>query len=209
MSFTLLLSGCLTPPMGIGRGATAISPDTPASLAAGTGLDSDRRAIQQVDFAWTKKESETFSYDIGAVYTQVVARDRLIAGGFPYIRPRWTWGGTSFALAGSVAAFSGGEGGVLAGFLDVQLGHGGDGWSIYTGAYASAYAIADGGPIASSAQIRAGAELLPRLHNRSQSRMGLAAEVFRQVEYFQREDPGPADVRTNIFGGAIKLRVAW
>lgn len=207
MSIVVVQAACVAPPMGIGRGASLVDPAQPASLAVGAGV-AERRVVSQVDGSITFSRSPRFSFDAGAVYTQFVDRgpDMLVAAGvFPYIRPRFTFGPWSIAVAMSGMAIGAGEGGLLAGFTDVQVGYGGRSWSIYGGGYGSACVVADGGPIVAAAQLRVGAEYLFPIGTRS---LGVAGELYRHVESLQADYRSPVR-HADLLGGGVKLRLAW
>jgi hypothetical protein len=194
--------------MGIGRGAS-VGDVRPTSIAVGVGA-AEHREISQVDGAVTFPRSQTFSFDVGAVYSQFWDRRRdgtlFVMGAFPYIRPRWTFGSVSIALAVSGVGFSGGEGGVLAGFADVQLGYGGRRWSVYGGAYGSACAVADVGPIVVAAQVRAGGEYW---FISGPQRFGVALELYRQLESLDVDAQMGGELQADFVGGAAKLRIEW
>src|SRR5258706_3786441 len=132
------LAGCVAPPMGIGRGA--LTGSQPVNVSFGGG-ELDKRQVMQVEGSYTFPRGHF-----------------LGVGVLPYWRPRWQLGHVSFAVAVSGALFGAGEGGMIAGFADGQVGYGTRNWSIYAGGYGHVCAVADGGPIVFAAQARVGGE---------------------------------------------------
>lgn len=148
-----------------------------------------------------------FALEAGGLIDAVSARDgdrSLHAiGGFPYVRSRFADGALSAAITGAGFAASGGEGGMLGGFADVQLGVGGERWSVYGGAYALGYAEANGGPSTAAAQGRIGVEVLIPV---SRVLVGIAVEGYRQVDSL-RSSPDMPPLDSSFPGLGLKLRV--
>jgi hypothetical protein len=199
-------AGCVAPPIGLGAGAHRHAADHGQVSAAFGASAADGREAFQVDAAIGFRRSPRFIVELGAVYTQVAVRKAeqsvLAIGGFPYIRPRWTRGPWSFALAAAAMAGSGGETGVFSAFVDGQLGYGTDGWSVYTGAYGLGFAMALG-PGAAAVQGRVGAEKMWRFPG---GRLGVAAEVYLQADWLAEDIDGMA-VASQFPGAALKLRL--
>jgi hypothetical protein len=190
------LAGCLAPPIGLGRGAAV--GDAAASISVGAACW-EHRATAQLEGGIAVHRSTRFELELGGVYTELVdepARRSLLGiGVIPYVRPRWTFGRVSLALAGSAIALAAGEGGALGGVADLQLGVGGARWSIYGGAYVLGSVIAEGGPEVTAAQLRVGGELWL-------GTAGVALELYRHTDSLDR-------VHGDALGAGAKLRVAW
>ncbi len=195
-----VLAGCVAPPIGIGRGVVA----DPAVPTIGIGVGGwDHRATAQLEGAVAVHRSPRFALDVGGVYTQLVderAHGSLLAiGVMPYVQPRWRLGHVSVAVAGSAIALSAGEGGVLGGFADIQLGYRGGRWAVYGGGYATGCMVAETGPVVGALQLRAGAEAWF-------GASGIALELYRHVESLVDEQRA---IHTDAVGLGAKLRVAW
>jgi hypothetical protein len=200
----VVLAGCAAPPLGIGRGAHRDVTDSAISMSAGIGVTPDRE-VAQVDASFAHRYSKRFALEYGGALTQVgVAResDTLIGiGALPYVRPRWTFGRASLAVAASGFMASGGEGGAVGGFADVQLGIGGAHYSIYAGAYGLGYFEALG-PSLGATQARLGAEWL---FSTSAGRFGFAIEAFAGLDAM-RPTEEPMSTTSRFLGAGLKLR---
>ncbi len=207
---SLVLVGCVAPPLGLGGGAhttTARSNDSNVATGVAVGTAPGREAFQ-AEAAMQFHHSKRFAWDVGAAYTQVAMHHdgmtRTLIGLMPYLRGRWTGDRVSASLAGWMFGASG-ETGAAGGILDAQLGVGGDSWSVYGGAYGMGYG--EGlGPLTGAVQGRLGAELL---WCGLGGRVGVGVEVYAQYDSIGGADSRGDPIETidsRFVGGAIKLR---
>jgi hypothetical protein len=194
-------AACVAPPLGIGTGAHGhVASGNGMAASAGVGVAADREVVQ-VDASFAHRYTKRFALEVGGAMTQLGvqrATDRLIGVGIlPYVRPRWTLGRASVALAGSAFAAAGGETGAVGAFLDLQVGIGGDRWSIYAGAYGLGY-LEGLGPSVAATQARIGAELFV-------GRIGIALELFSGLDALRATDD-PMATSSRFLGAGVKLR---
>ncbi len=199
------LLGCAAPPLGLGAGATT----TPGrgGVVGGTatiGAAANRQSFQ-IEAHGSYNLASWFAVEAGAVYSQL-SDDReqkiLIAGGFPYVRPRLQLGPVSVATAVAGFGIGGGGGGLIGGIADVQLGYGTPCWSVYVGAYAHGFEVTSQSPVEISArQQRIGGEYLWSLGT---TKLGVAVEVHHQRDKLR--DDGVM-VHADQWGGAVKVRI--
>jgi hypothetical protein len=211
MGVAAVAIGCAAPPIGLGSGALRPAhprTGTSATGAAGFGGGHDR-TVFQIDGALAVAVHPAFTMEGGLVYTQLsqpTAAGELIAhGGFPYLRPRLTLGPVSIAIALAGFAIGGGEGGVIAGIADAQVGYGREAWAIYAGGYALHHEVL-GSSTTSARQLRLGGEYLMTTPG---GRVGVALELYRQDDTLRAIGAGRDRMAASrFFGGAIKLRFA-
>jgi len=199
------LLGCAAPPLGLGSGATT----TPGrgGVVGGTatiGAAANRQSFQ-VEAHGAGNVASWFAVEAGVVYSQLSDTREpklLIAGGFPYVRPRLQLGPVSVATAVAGFGFGAGGGGLIGGIADVQLGYGTPSWSVYVGAYAHGFEVTSESPIETSArQQRIGGEYLWPLGT---TKLGVAVEVHHQHDHLR--DDGVM-VHGDQWGGAVKVRI--
>lgn len=208
---SLGLVGCVAPPLGIGGGAhtpDARAGDRQVTTGFAVGAAPGREAIQ-AEAAVELRHSKRLAWDVGAAYTQIAMHQdgmpRTLIGFMPYLRGRWTGDRVSASIAGWMFGAAG-ESGAAGGFVDVQLGVGGDWWSVYGGAYGMGYGEGYG-PLTGAVQGRLGGELLWRALG---GRVGVAVEVYAQYDSIGGADSFHGDpidtINSRFLGGAIKLR---
>lgn len=209
-----VLAACAAPPLGLGTGArlptTTRGERANGFVAAGAtsvGAAEDRRTFQ-ADGSVGLVLRRWFTIEAGVVYTQLSEDGDgdgglFAAGGFPYLRPRFQIGLVSVATALAGLGFGGGGGGIYGGIADVQVGYGTPAWSIYTGAYGTAFEATGGDSTtsASGSQLRLGGEYLMPV---GAVKLGVAIEIYRQHDELRGDD---RRVESTFVGAGLKLRL--
>jgi hypothetical protein len=205
--------GCAAPPMGVGSGA--LRRPSAGGAASGTiGLGGDvHRQVFQAEATVNVMPRRWGGLETGFMYVRL-ADDRPgqrpidATSAFPYVRPRLAIGSFSIATALTGFGFGGGGGGIVGGIADLQVGWGGERWSVYGGAYAHYYELT-GSAETSSRQLRVGGEYVVFVRT---VRLTAAAELYRHSDRIGQRvgdrDTGTFEVtRARFFGAGIKLRI--
>lgn len=205
------LVGCAAPPLGLGMGAhlpTSTTGERTTGMVAhgATALagSADRRVFQ-AEGGLGVIGTRWFAFDAGVVYTQLADDSDghvFAAGGFPYLRPKLTFGNVSLAGAVAGMGFGGGGGGFYGGIADLQLGYGTPSWSVYAGAYGLTYeVVSEGTTRTSGSQERLGGEYLFPV---GPMKLGVALELYRQHDELRGND---RSTESRFYGAGVKLRV--
>ncbi|MBK9033188.1 MAG: hypothetical protein IPL61_18270 [Myxococcales bacterium] len=202
---SLLVAGCVAPPLGVGAGPQSPRRSSHGVLEgrAALGAGPDRQAFQAEGSAMFRF-ARNFGLEAGAVYAQVAhkaaGQEVSVKGGFPYVRPRLIVGDVSLAVALSGGGMGGGGGGFFGGIADVQLGYAPAGWGVYAGAYRHGFDLTSEDPIeTSSRQYRLGGQYV---YPMGAARLGVALEAYHQDESLRN---GGATIDARSFGGTLKL----
>ena len=202
-------SACAAPPIGLGTGARVpeLARGGDGAVNAGAGLAvAGGRETMQLDLSLAARLTRWFAFEAGAAYTQLWQErddggERVVAGGFPYLRPRFLIDRVSIAIGLTGIGLGGGGGGFYGGIADAQVGYGTTTWSAYAGAYGHAFNFtSDQTTETFASQLRLGGEYSWRI---PRGRAGVALEVYRHHDTLTGDG---ATIESRFYGAGVKFR---